>query len=216
MDPKKQLHIKRLKESLNQIPALLSEGRSHYDTEFKTWHDQTKRSLIEIFGNSSSYNRDFFGVRFSAGGFTVGRPTGPSQRDRQMFNEGMKRAQKVIAAAIEEAEIEETTAPIIETPWEPPPNRPPQIIVNITNMLSQVTNVEITQLLQNLNNLGLTGEQKQVAERLARELDTEAKGQKRWPVLAKCIEGLKAVGDTVYKQVAIPLLLETLKKEMGV
>ena len=156
---------------------------------------------------------DFLGLRFSESRFTVGKPTGPTQRDRQIFGMGMKRAEGIIAAAIEEAEI---PAERIETTRQGAPRAIPQLVVNITNTLSQVTNVEIAQVLQNLNNLGLTQPQKQEAERLAKELDAEVKGQKRWPIITKCIEGLKAVGDTVYKQVAIPLLLEMLKKDMGV
>jgi len=212
MDPKKELHIKRLKESWEQIPALISGEKTTQDLEFKTWHDQARRSLIEIFGNSSSYNRDFLGLRFSESRFTVGKSTGPTQRDREIFGMGMKRAEGIIAAAIEEAEI---PAEKIEPTRQEAPRAIPQLVINITSTLSQVTNVEITQVLQNLNNLGLTQSQKQEAEQLAIELDAEVKGQKRWPILTKCIAGLKAVGDTVYKQVAIPLLLEMLKKDMG-
>ena len=124
----------------------------------------------------------------------------------------MKRAEAIIAAAIEEAEIPSEK---IEPPRKQVLTPTPQLVINITNMLSQVTNVEIAQVLQNLNNLGLTPSQKEEAGRLATELDAEVKGQKRWPILARCINGLKTIGDTVYKQVAIPLLLEMLKKEMG-
>jgi hypothetical protein len=212
MDPKKALHIKRLKESLEQIPVLIEGGKTSQDVEFKTWHDQTRRSFTGIFGDGSSYCRDFLGLRFSEVRFTMGKPTGPTQRDREIFEVGMRRAEGIIAAAIEEAEI---PAERIEPIKEEVPRPIPQLVVNITNTLSQVTNMEIAQVLQNLNNLGLTPSQKQEAEHLAKELDLEVKGQRRWPILAKYIEGLKTIGDTVYKQVAIPLLLEMVKKEMG-
>ncbi len=213
MDPKKQLHLKRLKECLEQIPKL--EGRSAYDPEFKTWLTQTRSSLIELFGERSLNDRNLIKITFIEAGYRMGRPTGPSPRDLQVFKDGVKMAESVIKKAIEEAEF---TADVVETPYEPPPKpvkSSPQITVNVINMLSQVTNVEITQLLQNLNNLGLTASQKAQAEQLTKELDAEVKGQKRWPILGRCIEGLKALGDTVYKQVAIPLLLEMLKKEVG-
>jgi hypothetical protein len=212
MDPKKQLHLKRLKESLNQIATLMSGGKTSQDVEFKTWYDQTRRSFTEIFGDGSSYCRDFLRLLFQEPRFTGGRPTGPGPRDREIFAASMKRAEAIIAAAIEEAEI---SAGITQPPRQEAPRPTPHLVINITNMLSQVTNVEITQLLQNLNNLGLTPSQKEEAGRLATELDAEVKGQKRWPILARCIDGLKTIGDTVYKQVAIPLLLEMLKKEMG-
>lgn len=212
MDPKKQLHLKRLKESLNQIPTLLSGGKTSQDVEFKTWYDQTRRSFTEIFGDGSSYCRDFLRLLFQEPRFIGGRPTGPGPRDREIFAASMKRAEAIIAAAIEEAEIPSEK---IEPPRKQVLTPTPQLVINITNMLSQVTNVEIAQVLQNLNNLGLTPSQKEEAGRLATELDAEVKGQKRWPILARCINGLKTIGDTVYKQVAIPLLLEMLKKEMG-
>lgn len=214
MDPKRELHLKRLRESLDQIPTLVSEGKTSRDVEFKAWYDQTRRSFTEIFGDGSSYCRDFLRLIFQETRITVGRPTGPGPRDREIFAESMKRAQRIIAAAIEEAEI--PVGEIQPTRQEGHTQAPPQLVINITNVLSQVTNVEIAQVLQNLNNLGLTPTQKEEAERLARGLDTEVKGQKRWPSLAKSIEGLKAIGDTVYKQVAIPILVEMLKKEMGV
>jgi hypothetical protein len=212
MDPKKELHIRRLKDSLGHIPILVSRGKTSDDPEFKIWYDQTRRSFTEIFGDGSSYCRDFLKLLFKEARFTVGRPTGPGLRDREIFGASMKRAEAIIAAAIEEAEIPSEK---IEPIRQEAPRQIPQIVVNISNTLSQITNVEIAQVLQNLNNLGLTPSQKQEAERLAKEMDSEVKGQKRWPVLAKCIEGLKTIGDTVYKQVAIPLLLEMLKKEMG-
>jgi hypothetical protein len=212
MDPKKQLHIRRLKESLAQISTLMSGGRTADSVEFKTWYDQTRRSFTEIFGDGSSYCRDFLRLIFKEPRVTFGRPTGPGPRDQELFATSMKRAEGIISAAIEEAEI---LAERTESIKEETPRATPQIVVNITNTLSQVTNMEIAQVLQNLNNLGLGSSQKQEAERLAKELDAEAKGQKRWPVLGRCIDGLKAIGDTVYKQVAVPLLLEMLKKEMG-
>ena len=134
--------------------------------------------------------------------------------DYKIYVKDLARAAQVIKDALEEAEIPgEKIETVIEEKTQG--SKIPQLIINITNTLSQVTNVDIAQILQNLNSLGLTQSQKEEAKRLAEELDTEVKGQKRWPILTKCIEGLKNIGDTVYKQVAIPLLLEMLKKDMG-
>ncbi len=91
MDPKKELHTKRLKQSLEQIPGLISGGKTTQDVEFKTWYDQTRRSFTGIFGDGSSYCRDFLGLRFGETRFTVGRPAIPSRRDREIFEMGMKR-----------------------------------------------------------------------------------------------------------------------------
>ena len=49
----------------------------------------------------------------------------------------------------------------------------------------------------------------------AKELEAESKGKKRWSVLAKSLDALKAMGKAVYERVAIPLLLDMLKKEVG-
>lgn len=207
---KRDLHVERLRKRLEEIPALNS--KTIHDTEFQNWHTQTRRSLIEIFGNTSSYNRDFMGLTFRESRIRGPREPRWTLEDYRIFVKDLARAEQVIRDALEEAEI-----PVekIEAIIEEKPSAIPQLVINITNTLSQVTNVEIAQVLQNLNNLGLTPSQEHEAEQLAKELDSEVKGQKRWPILAKCIDGLKTIGDSVYKQVAIPLLLEMLKKEMG-
>ena len=56
---------------------------------------------------------------------------------------------------------------------------------------------------------------KKKAQKLAKELEAESKGKKRWSVLAKSLDALKAMGKAVYERVAIPLLLDMLKKEVG-
>ncbi len=53
------------------------------------------------------------------------------------------------------------------------------------------------------------------AESHAKHLEVEIKGQQRWPILAKSIEALKMLGKPVYENVALPLVLEMLKKQSG-
>jgi hypothetical protein len=53
------------------------------------------------------------------------------------------------------------------------------------------------------------------AKKYAQELAEEAKGQQRWPILAKSAEALKSLGKSVYENVALPLLLEMIKKQLG-
>ena len=125
----------------NKRVIFLADNHEPNDPEFKTWLTQTRSSIIELFGEKSLNDRNFMKIPFMEVGYRVGRPTGPSPRDRQIFKDGMKMAESVIKNAIEEVEI---TADVVETPYEPPPKpvKPsPQITVNVINMLSQVTNV---------------------------------------------------------------------------
>lgn len=50
---------------------------------------------------------------------------------------------------------------------------------------------------------------------LAAEIQQEANGKQQWSVLAKSLDGLRELGKTAYKEVALPLLLELLKKQAG-
>ena len=47
------------------------------------------------------------------------------------------------------------------------------------------------------------------------DLNEEANGPQRWPVLAKLVDAVRDTGAVAYKEVAIPLLLEMLKKQAG-
>ncbi len=40
-------------------------------------------------------------------------------------------------------------------------------------------------------------------------------GQQRWPVMAQSFDTLKALGKGVYEKAALPLLLELIKKQIG-
>jgi hypothetical protein len=91
----------------------------------------------------------------------------------------------------------------------------PPIVINVTNVLSQTLDVQMTQILASLDDLGLSHGERSQAEKVARELEQEAKGQQRWPVLSKSLETLRGLGKSVYERVAIPLLLEMLKKQAG-
>ena len=70
-------------------------------------------------------------------------------------------------------------------------------------------------MIKNLDNLNLSSEDRIQAEKHAKDLSEEVKGQQRWPILAKSLEALKALGKSAYEQVAIPLILDMLKKQSG-
>ena len=83
------------------------------------------------------------------------------------------------------------------------------------NILKQTASVEVNQVVAVLDDLGLAPEQRKEAETVARELADEAQGEQRWPVLAESLAKLKALGKHVYEKIAIPLLLDMLKRQAG-
>lgn len=131
----------------------------------------------------------------------------------QSWPTGLKLIEKVLDEAIEEASVD---API--SPPEPSPYPPrPQLVVNVQNhnVFSPAVHVSISQLVQQLDTLGLSDAERGVAAEQLHELHAETEGQKRWPVIARLLESVKSLGKDVYKNVAVPLIVEFLKKEAG-
>jgi len=210
MEPQRKLHIKRLSESLDKIPELLS--KTVHDTEFKMWEERTERSLEAIFGSKHSYSYEFGSLIFQEPRVKLPGESW-TREDQKNFERDMERAKGIITDALEEAGFVPETQKQgkVATPYATH-----QVVVNIVNTLSQTTNVTVSQILQNLNQLGLTVEQEKEARRLIEELDSEVKGEKKWSVIGKSLEGLKSLGKSVYQNVGLPLLLEIIKKELGI
>ncbi len=55
MDPRKQLHAKRLQESLDQIPDLKARNVAVGMPDYKTWSGRIVQGLLEVFSEKSSY-----------------------------------------------------------------------------------------------------------------------------------------------------------------
>ena len=89
----------------------------------------------------------------------------------------------------------------------------PPVVVNVFNTLSQTTTVTFSQVIEAAESL--PPEQREGARAAAEEFKTEADGQQRWPVLARPLEKLQALGKPAYEKVALPLLLEFIKKQAG-
>lgn len=51
---KQQLHLRRLREALAQIPKLRAQYDAH-SPEFKTWQDRVTQSLTELFDKGHNY-----------------------------------------------------------------------------------------------------------------------------------------------------------------
>jgi hypothetical protein len=129
-----------------------------------------------------------------------------------IFEEGMRQAKFILEDALEEFDV---SPPKAEPVSAKAPLRQPQIVVNVHNVLSQTNHVEISQVISNLDTLDLPPEQRSQAKAHAEELAKETLGEQRWPVLAKSLDALKSMGKSVYENVALPLVLEMLKRQTG-
>ena len=216
MNRQNDLHLGRLRESLQAINGFRDNRVKAFDSNFKTWRDRTKQSLIELFGPEHNYTRRFSSLQFLEARLRVsmGRSRGPewSHQDQEGFDNDLDRARAVLTDALEEF-------PVLANQMSPTaasaPSPRPHIVVNVTNVLSQTTHIELSQILSTLDSLGLPSDELSQARTHAQELAKEAQGQQRWPILAKSLEALKAMGKSVYENVALPLLLEMLKKQTG-
>jgi len=212
MESQKELHFQRLRESLEQIPSL--RGLTAFSSEFKNWKSRTQQSIETIFGSEHPYSKMFHALVFLEDRVSYG----PSESlweliDKETFEKDLDQAQRIIENALEEVGIIPEITPPVEI--QKPPEIP-SVISQLTNVLPQTRGVDIPQVIMGLEDLGLKPEQKTEAEKLAKELYAEIKGQKRWPILAYIIEKIKAIGKPVYERVALPLLLDMIKKELGI
>jgi hypothetical protein len=213
MDDRVKLHVRRIADGLSQIASFRDGSVSDSSPDFQAWKDRITHSLSEVFGPSHSYT-----LRFSRLRYFVFRRVGLSQvqkqRDPQVFNRDLALAEQILTDCLDEIGV---APPLSQEVGEKDAgNSASAITVNVMNVLSQNVEVHMTQLLAGLKNLGLSKEQHEEAEKLARELEKETKGEQRWPAISKTLESLRSLGKTVYKEIAIPLLLEMLKKQAGV
>jgi hypothetical protein len=219
MNGQKDLHLRRLHESLEAIQQFRDGRINAADPRFRLWQQRTLQSLRELFGEDHQYVSRFLSLQFRNLHHRVAtlRPGGGlvpgwSQEDQTIFENGLQFAHAILSDALEEFSILATQAQPAATSM---PSKQPQVVVNVTNVLSQSTHVELSQVISNLDSLGLLPDQLAQAKKHAEELAEEAHGEQRWPILAKSLEKLKSMGKSVYENVALPLLLEMLKKQTG-
>ena len=216
MNGQTDLHLSRLRESLKAINAFRDDRVTALDSSFKTWREGTQESLRALFGEQHAYARRFSSLQFWEPQLRAGmsRSGGPawSHRDQEIFYHDLDRARAVLTDAIEKFPVLADQAPPVTASAS---SARPQIVVNVTNVLSQNTPVEFSQVLATLDSLGLPPDKLSEAKLHAKELAKEAQGQQRWPVLAKSLEALESLGKSVYETVALPMLLGMLKKQTG-
>ncbi len=215
MENQKELHLTRLRESLGAIKSFREKNLTPFDPAFRSWKDRTQQSLEELFGRDHNYLRRFSSLHFSEVRLIVSmRPGGHRQwsgRDQETFESNLEEAHSILTDALEEFPIREKQARSAPTT----PFERPQIVVNVVNVLSQSTHVELGQILSTLDSLGLQPDDLFQAKNHAEKLAEETAGEQRWPILAKSLDALKSMGKSVYENVALPLLLEMLKKQAG-
>ena len=216
------LHLKRLQDGRDAIKGL---GRAtSLRPAFKHWQQRVERSLLKLFDEDHPYYDDFSSLSFSDG--WPDEPDDWTPEDQQAFGRDLNAAERILADAIEEsqhlapstatASVGENTKPAIPEPSRDPIEQSLAVHVNVYNVLSQMTVITTAQILASLQELDLTASDRAEAENVVKAVEREADGKQRWSRLGRSVDRLKELGGSVYEKVATPLLLEYLKREMGI
>jgi hypothetical protein len=210
----RELHLGRLRKGLAAIPGIRAGSDRALDPSFGSWKSRSEQSLGVLFGEQHQYTRDFSHLNFWLPRVTFGPgPVGWSSHDERQFQEDLIRAEQILTDALEEVEVFEPPVPTI--PPVPRSASQPPLSVTVVNILSQTNVVQIKQLYAEIESLNLPQSVEREAKLKAAELEAEVRGAQRWPILAKTLDGIKSLGKPVYDRIAIPLLLEMLKKQAG-
>lgn len=213
MGKRQTIHIGRLRESLEMIPEL--RGGTVYDDTFSTWKDRTQRSLKAVFGEENHYVEDFEHLHFSVP--VMGRRKWDSH-DKEAYAKGLTRAETLLSDAIEEVGVAPEAFPETGTdegghPSEASPTV--KLVVQQNQSVQQIQTLSFDQIIGSIDELGIPEGEAEEARELAEDFRAEAEGEGRWSRLGEILEGLKGLGQTVWKRVAVPLLLEWIKHETG-
>ena len=211
MEARKAMHARRLQDALSQIPYLLSDGINVFSSEFETWQERTLQSLTELFTKDGGYTRRFTFLRFWHARASIGRGHTWTGDDQELYESDMKLAKQILIDALEELQLPPEPSALDNLPRA----TVPQVVLNVTNVLSQMTDIKIENVINRIDSLAMTPVEKEQVKKAAMDLNEEANGPQRWPVLAKLVDAVKSIGGVAYKEVAIPLILEMLKKQAG-
>lgn len=213
-DANRELHIGRLRNALSAIPEIRAKGDRALDPSFKSWKSRAEQSLGVLFGDKHHYTRNFSFLNFWLPRVSFGRgPVSWSASDEKKFEEDLISAEQILTDALEEIAVFEPAEP--KSSATSRAEVPSPLSVTVINVLSQTNVVQITQIYAEIESLGLPAPIERDAKLKAAELEAEIHGEQRWPLLAKILDNIKALGKPVYEKVAIPLLLEMLKKQAG-
>jgi hypothetical protein len=208
------LHIRRIRESLDQIGEWRKIPGASRTQGFQSWRDRTKHSLGVIFGPEHGYTTRFGNLYFRVERlvFYAGMPDWDADDERACLGDIYK-AEQLLKDALEEVAVLPDAVSGL-SPRAPAPREIPSVVV--FNMLSQTTSVDVAQNIEaSFNALDLDADTKRAAQKHLRSLGEEARGQQRWTVMGKSLDLLKGLGKDVYEKVALPLALELIKKQAG-
>jgi len=215
------LHLKRLQDGRAAIKRL--RPATSLAPAFKHWRERTERSLLELFDEDHPYYDDFSTLSFSDG--WPDEPDDWTLEDQETFEHDLNEAERILGDAIEEAEHLMPGANVARTASgaEAIPRATSgeqkramsAVHVNVYNVLSQMTIVSTAQIVASLHELDLSPSDRTAAEKLVEEFEREAEGKQRWSKLGKTVDRLKDLGASIYEKVAVPLLLEYLKRQVG-
>lgn len=217
-----RLYLKRLRDGRAAIKDL--RRATSLTSAFQHWEERVERSLVELFGEDHPYHGDFAALSFSDG--WPDEPEDWTSEDQEAFGLDLKAAERILDDAIEEAEHLAPVAvaaseianagPVDAAPVREREAVSPAVHVNVYNVLSQMTVASTAQIVASLHELNLSPSERAAAERLVEDFEGEAQGKQRWSKLGKTIDRLKQLGTSVYEKVAVPLLLEYLKRQLGI
>jgi hypothetical protein len=212
----RDLLVRRLQAAPGELRTFHESRTSGFDGQFIAWRQRIQAALVGIFGDGTDYPRRFSNLYFCLPRVSVGRygPPPGTPDDDEIFERDALIAQQLFADALEEIDLPESVS--ARASRAEPPDRPPAtIVVNVNNVLSQTVAVHLSQVIASLDDLGLEPTTRAEAIETTNKLAAETIGAQRWPELAKHLDRLKALGRPIYEKVALPLLLEMLKKQAG-
>lgn len=220
--PHRDLKVQRLRTALEAIPTLARRDPLLNDPEFTEWRNGVAQLLTELFSptNMLGYTGRFARISFHSTIRPRGLHTKPVfQADfRERWANGLQQAATVIREAFEEAEL--GPAATMAPPTTVVERREAPIVINVSNTVSNsfspTVHVTFNQLMTELDSMQLPSAERERAKEELGLIEAETKGNQRWHVIGRSLEAIKAIGKGVYKDIAIPLIVEYLKHQSGV
>lgn len=206
-DPRRPLLVQRLSSERGRIADFLSREPRLEDAEYQEWEASVGTLLTQLFDPGTYYTR-FAQLRIRPISYSMLDGAAWFAEPREAWQTGLKMADKILGQALEEAGVEFRVTPA----REPAPSRVPTVV--ITNVFSPTVHVTVSQLMTQLDDMGLSGAERQIAKEQIAELEAETKGQQRWGLIGRHLDSIKAMGKGIYERIAVPLIVEYLKSQM--
>jgi hypothetical protein len=215
VDSKRELHRRRLQESLDSIPDLNARHVSVGSAEYHSWSQRIVQSLTEVFSDKSSYFKRASDLLL----IKTPRSIALGVDESKVMASAYQQTESILRDSLEEFNLthpgDEPAARHGYPPFSSPPSSqaPVHVVVNVNQ--TQLVSVNVTQYLERLSDLELPEDARKEAEASLKELSEEFKGQHRWEKMGPTLSALSAIGKGVYEKVALPLLAELAKKAVG-